>query len=254
MKCTVEIVPFGKYKGQPLEVLRSDPQYCEWLTAQGWFREKHDAVYQLIINNFGEPAETPEHNRLQAMFLDNTLCLQLLHKLGWKALDKERMIAAAQKALEETRGMLEKDSDSYYCRKGDWEYNIKELEAFLTHYPNVENAQIKIDYEFEYSGWDVKIIAELPFADAMWRASGLRNIVYQVSCAVEVKSDVSDDYPAVLRQMKANERLYKADYRALVFDKFTADGATLEQVRQIFSSSGFHVLSFSEICTEITVI
>ena len=254
MKPVTEIVPFGKYKGQPLEVLRSDPEYCEWLTAQGWFREKHDAVYQLIINNFGEPAETPEHNRLQAMFLDNTLCLQLLRKLGWETLDKERMIATAQKALNETRGKIEKDSDSYYSRKKDWEYNIKELETFLTHYPNVENDQIKIEYEFEHSGWDVKIIAKLPFADAMWRADGLRNIVYQVSCAVEVKSDVSDDYPAILRQMKANERIYKADYRTLVFDKFIATGATLEQVKQIFRSSGFHVLPFTEICTGITAI
>ena len=250
MKPTVEIVPFGKYKGQPLEVLRSDPQYCEWLTAQGWFRE--NSVYQLIINNFGEPAETPEHNRLQAMFLDNTLCLQLFRKLGWEPLDKEHMIVTAQKALDETRRKLEKDSDSYYSRKKDWEYNIKELETFLEDYPNVENDQIKIEYEFEYSGWDVKIIAKLPFADAMWRADGLRNIIYQVSCAVEVKSDVSDDYPAILRQMKANERIYKADYRTLVFDKFIATGATLEQVKQIFRSSGFHVLSFTEICAGIT--
>lgn len=116
----------------------------------------------------------------------------------------------------------------------------------------MENDQIKIEYEFEYSGWDVKIIAKLPFADAMWRADGLRNIIYQVSCAVEVKSDVSDDYPAILRQMKANERIYKADYRTLVFDKFIATGATLEQVKQIFRSSGFHVLSFTEICAGIT--
>ena len=29
-----ELIPFGKYKGQPVEVLAQDKGYVEWLTAQ----------------------------------------------------------------------------------------------------------------------------------------------------------------------------------------------------------------------------
>lgn len=47
--------------------------------------------------------------------------------------------------------------------------------------------------------------------------------------------------------MKANERLFRANYRVLVFDKVTATGATLEQVKQIFAASGFYVVPLSEI-------
>jgi len=73
------LIPFGKYKGQPTEILAADPQYMEWLTSQGWVRERFPQLYTLIINNFGETADTPEHNALQARFLDESLCIQVAH-------------------------------------------------------------------------------------------------------------------------------------------------------------------------------
>jgi len=56
-----KLVPFGKYKEQALEVVAQDKGYVEWLTAQPWFREKFASLYTVIINNFQEPSETPEH-------------------------------------------------------------------------------------------------------------------------------------------------------------------------------------------------
>jgi hypothetical protein len=67
-----EIVPFGKYKGQPVEIMAQDRQYVDWLTAQPWFREKFQPVYNILVQNFQEPAETPDHNALQARFLDQS--------------------------------------------------------------------------------------------------------------------------------------------------------------------------------------
>jgi hypothetical protein len=71
-----EMVPFGKYKGQPVEALAADKSYCEWLVAQDWFRSRFAGLHTLIINNFGAPEETPEHNALQAKFLDKVWCLR----------------------------------------------------------------------------------------------------------------------------------------------------------------------------------
>ena len=79
-----DIVPFGKYKGQPADVLASDPQYVEWLNGQGWVKDKYPQFYTVIINNFQEPSDTPEHNALQAMFLDDVLCCQLLNAAATK--------------------------------------------------------------------------------------------------------------------------------------------------------------------------
>jgi hypothetical protein len=121
------IIPIGKYKGQPVEVLQGDPAYAEWLKAQPWLREKYAGIFQIIVNNFQEPAETPEHNRLQARFLD----------------------PAFRRAL------------------------------FRLLYPDVEFRQPR--FEFERGGWDVLV-------DRL---------------AIEIKPSLADDFPAVLRQMKA---------------------------------------------------
>lgn len=75
-----EIIPFGKYKGQPVEVLMNDRPYLEWLQSQDWFVSRYQNINTLIINNFREPTETPEHNMLQALFLDeNFLDLFISH-------------------------------------------------------------------------------------------------------------------------------------------------------------------------------
>jgi hypothetical protein len=73
-----EIVPFGKYKGQPIETLQQDRAYCDWLVGQDWLQTRFPELRTIIINNFWEPDETPEHNALQAMFLDNRIALALI--------------------------------------------------------------------------------------------------------------------------------------------------------------------------------
>jgi hypothetical protein len=44
---------------------------------QDWFREKYQRIYQLVINNFGEPSETPAQNKITVRFLDEKFCLAL---------------------------------------------------------------------------------------------------------------------------------------------------------------------------------
>jgi hypothetical protein len=85
-----DLIPFGKYKGQPIEVLQSDPQYVDWLMQQDWVRQRFPSVMNVIINNFGEPEETPEHNRLQALFLDETIRQRLGFEVLLKLCDREK--------------------------------------------------------------------------------------------------------------------------------------------------------------------
>ena len=101
--------------------------------------------------------------------------------------------------------------------------------------------QIKITTEFEVGGWDVGIKAEARHDE--YNAWG------QISVAVEIKPSLGDDYPATLRQMKANRRsTFEFDRKnILVFDRFTATGATPEQVSAIFNASGFPVLQLGSL-------
>lgn len=66
---TKKIIPFGKYKGQPVEILQADPKYSEWLQAQQWFREKFMDLFSMV-SAVQAPTESPAHNIMQARFLD----------------------------------------------------------------------------------------------------------------------------------------------------------------------------------------
>lgn len=74
-----EIVPFGKYKGRPITDLVADRSYTDWLAAQPWFRERYSNIYNVIITGgVLPPQDTPEHNKMQARFLNHDVCLNLL--------------------------------------------------------------------------------------------------------------------------------------------------------------------------------
>jgi len=60
-----EIVPFGKYKGQPIEVMIADDPYVKWLLAQPWLKDRYGALH-LTLLSVHEPQDTPVHNLMQA--------------------------------------------------------------------------------------------------------------------------------------------------------------------------------------------
>lgn len=68
---TVKLVPFGRYRGQPLDRMLDDKGYCEWLMKQDWFVQRFPDIH-VVAMNWGNPdlAQTPEHNAMQARFLD----------------------------------------------------------------------------------------------------------------------------------------------------------------------------------------
>jgi len=174
------ILPFGKYKGQPIEVLKQDESYANWLSNQDWFREKYLKHHTIIINNFQEPSETPAHNSLQVLFLDEDFCYKF----------------------------------------------------FKTMYPTIEDNYIEDLIQsplFEYKGIDV-LLAHL------W--NGTPDGIY---CAVEIKPQVGDDYPAVLRQMKSNGS------NILFLESYTGQGATLAQFIKTFELSDIKVIFKHEV-------
>ncbi len=65
------IVPFGKYKGKPVEVLISDEKYLEWCEQQPALVTRYKSVFEAIKNLIGTSDFTPEHNQLQARFLED---------------------------------------------------------------------------------------------------------------------------------------------------------------------------------------
>lgn len=73
------LVPFGKYEGQPLEVLLADKSYCAWLVGQADLREQYPYLRDLIYKEHGNDIKTPNHNRMQAEYLTKDTMLKLFY-------------------------------------------------------------------------------------------------------------------------------------------------------------------------------
>lgn len=197
-----EVVPFGKYKGQPVAALAADEDYCEWLTAQPWFKQKYGNVYNILIQGGAEPQDSPEHNEMQARFLDDNWCLCL---------------------------------------------------SFLL-WPGREAAPHAISARsFEAKGWDVVFDADLT---VMLREAGSRNPSSDTAemigrARVELKPDLGDDYPAVLRQVKGYP--HDPSYfgrRCVVARRHAFAHVTWEQVGRIFASSEIALLAEDELAAQ----
>jgi len=71
---SLPIVPFGKYKDKSVLELLADKQTLEWYKKQPWFQEKYPVIYNIVVNQQITPnnknSKTPEHNKLQNLFLD----------------------------------------------------------------------------------------------------------------------------------------------------------------------------------------
>ena len=80
---TLPIVPFGKYKDKSVLDLLADEKYVEWLKQQSWFPNQKQ-IYNIVVHQTiptTNNSKTPEHNRLQNLFLEKDNQQKLISKL-----------------------------------------------------------------------------------------------------------------------------------------------------------------------------
>ncbi|MDD4991581.1 MAG: hypothetical protein PHR83_05030 [Paludibacter sp.] len=219
-----ELLPFGKYKGQPIEILFSDKDYTKWLLEQSWFKEKHLNLYSVVINNFQEPTETPEHNSIQGYFLDDIFCVEFYKKVYPNELPVE-------------------DEKKYKTQ-------INNFNVIVTLGGNTKE-RIVWNKNFELNGIDVsynvvtkfsKIISATDTYDESSYISKIKHKGYiGNTLKIEIKPTVSDDYPVVLRQMIA----LKAN--CLFLREYTGIGIDKNQFIQLFKQQNIKVLFENEV-------
>jgi hypothetical protein len=133
-----KVIPFGKHKGRLVdEVLVDDPGYLEWLTAQDWFRAKFTVLHQVIINRGAEPEETPDHNAMQAKFLDDEFCLRFLQHLipDYNTRARNKFNGTREKNLQFVIEKIEAEKEDQ--RENDKKLN-RELERIVDFNPDHE--------------------------------------------------------------------------------------------------------------------
>jgi len=76
------LVPFGKFVGQPLEVLLADKSYCAWMVGQASIREQYPELCNLVFNEHGGALKTPNHNRMQSEYVTEEVGLKLSYLIN----------------------------------------------------------------------------------------------------------------------------------------------------------------------------
>ena len=78
------IVPFGKYKDKCVTDLLADEKYVNWLKNQAGIKDKYPVIYNIVVHqtfNTTNNSKTPEHNKLQNLFLDKNNKQKLISKI-----------------------------------------------------------------------------------------------------------------------------------------------------------------------------
>lgn len=222
------IIPFGKHRGKTIaEVQEFDPGYLDWLTGQPWFRDKYVILHQTIINRGAEPEDTPDHNALQALFLDNDFCGALATAAGldpqycWQYIVNE--------GIARVKDRLLRDLAAIDSGKAMWdrEQREKDVATNRQELARLQSLSFKLHVEsreFEVGGFDV----------VFW-------IRHCDRFHVEIKPVVADDYPSVLRQMKL-AKLRASGVVVLFLERYIGVGATRDQFIAIFKSAGIRVV------------
>ncbi len=252
------IIPFGKYKGESIMKLYEDTKYLKWCQDQPWFKEKYANIYNVVVNqtiiksNLGD--KTPEHNKIQNLFLDKDQCIKLISKF-----------TDVNKFIKHNNGEYKYQSNTYtICtdcrpcsihRKPDY-YKYHKYQNI----PSKEHAEISscvdctqcedcvdtkfthnLDLEIEFEGdynWDIII-----------------KYLQDRQLLIELKPSLGDDYPNVLRKMKLQYKLSKKPHGyhsdrlkcILLLNTFDSVNTTKDNLKEIFAQSNISVIFLDEL-------
>lgn len=258
------IVPFGKYKGQPITALINDSKYLEWCKSQEWF-QKYPIIYNICVNQTIAPNDTctPEHNKLQNLFLEQKFILQFISNFL---------------CFDEYNSYLD---------------NVFETEIFKFFSDNkkfdsidLEKFNINVEFEGVYN-WDVILLLSMKSNNIELKAGSIGDIslvtgdfsslkgfcdklfghvdfVCYGTCSnksffsvevdikvyIEIKPLMGDDYPNVLRQMKKQQKLTgitDTKYFILFVGKYSSQHTTKEQIIKIFKQSDIKLVFVSDL-------
>lgn len=210
------IVPFGKYKGKQIEELVADTAYVDWLTAQPWLKDRFPSVYQLVINYQPEPAETPEHNVMQARFLSEAFQDAFVKVINPEYFDK-------------ILNLSRKDSES---------------------------ANLIKDLDFEANGMDIFLEIKIPIIGYPGNHSDRLRVLIEIKPSLgddypavlrQIKQSKEHYYRPIKNHYLDTPRVaFKAQY-VLIVGTYQGDGATWNEVVKIFALADIKAILMSDI-------
>jgi hypothetical protein len=272
-RSAVQAVPFGKYKNQPYEVLLADSGYAMYLLSAMYakLQSHYPALLAFLVSRYGLPDSTPEHNRLQNRFLDESFAIRfamaasprlrqflttLQHiDLGKAWADYVRRELTTEKERSDRRQRWDPVSRMPELRD-DLVRQASRL-SFVPFSGTLEGTTwlkpvARVELEFEKDGADVSycvtgggaVETVVPIKLGGNEVDEEKRIMaYGVNFPfrVEVKPIVGDDYPAILRAMKTVKT------RQLLVGEYAGAGATWDEMVKVFELSSITAVLLDDV-------
>jgi hypothetical protein len=259
------VVPFGKHKGATVaELLTKDPQYAEWVLAQGWVAERFAELHAAILTRGAVTDDTPEHNAMQVRFLSEEFQLAAILAARPGILEKEaseihqRRVEWASRELNEAKRGLEgheRDIVTYSApnyAEVKWAADsvekaradsiqagekVSDLEKKLAN-ASSESIMLTSSVIFEDRGTDVWVFWSMdgrgPYRDDSDRRG-----------TFELKPTIGDDFPSVMREMQ------RLGARNLVVGTYTGRAVSEPDLRKMFEANGRRLVFMRDIEAEL---
>jgi hypothetical protein len=224
------IVTFGKYKGRPVTDMLADTKYVEWCKQQEFFKN-HTTIYNICVNQTigSQPSKTPEHNRMQNLFLDKGRVALLLAKLI--ATDDDHTTYLVEQFIND-------DLRVEFEGKFNWDIII--------------GGTCYTPYKCTNS-WVVSTVA-FKSTKKTCASEGKCICIDRVSSTyIEIKPLVGDDYPTILRKMNTQKEITlkmkgRASQRFLLLIKdYQSSTTTKDELIQIFKQSDILVVFIHDV-------
>lgn len=262
------IVPFGKYKGQPVTNLISDNKYVEWLKKQDWF--PNHKIYNIVVNqniNTNQDSKTPAHNQLQNLFLKKENCMKIYKELYPNADDiiqkfnndvieiKEYSKIPDFDKYFEIYGNVKLFCSARFEAENNWDV---EIEITTGNCLNIQKKCCPGEVE-EFKSWSERVEFDKEreaFSKKHFKiksASGIDRNFY-----IEIKPILSDDYPNVLRKMNQQvdflRRKKKYGNIILLVKDFSSSVTSKDDLVSIFKQHNINVLFVKDLYGDVKLL
>lgn len=228
-------------------MLQNDPDYCRWILATPGLKQKYGETYNsietLIINNFGQPSDSPEHNAFQARFVDKSYSYSVLNfacnidnRLSRLSFTADRWLKS--RTIDYCELAVESASKLTSLTKRSEHYRARYEKDLFKDIPRIDLINRDFKVIFEHKGWDVVVCADLK----LWIDPFGPELRLSERLPIELKPSVGDDFPYILRQVKN-----RSEIGIVIADEFCATTVSIDDAKSMFMSSGSKLIISSEI-------